>query len=293
MNKFENTDISILKGISNYSYIIAVVLIIVSLFTMPTGILLLLVAVVLMFNGRYFSKLINEKQRQLAQTKSSTVQKTIPSTQEIERQQLIRNRPSIKDRLAYDAWEDKYHETFLDKTIHYSAHPDVLYQFDISNLLFYCSYTKKITNEDCYFIPQEYYEKVKNYLQSINTLLSNFSRKTPAFPSIVYSSTQLKFERTDKSINDFCVFLHHPLTQTGKLSKFPYSLTLRFGKEDLSQIKIYFDKFGSFIKGELICWHNKKCYLLTASVFNKELQITKAYINNNGKKEKIFDITEK
>lgn len=80
MNKFENTDISTLTGISKYSYIIAIVLIIVALFTMPTGILLLLVVAALIFNGRYFSKLADEKQRQIVETEVSQPQRKINYT---------------------------------------------------------------------------------------------------------------------------------------------------------------------------------------------------------------------
>ena len=178
-----------------------------------------------------------------------------------------------------------------NKSVHYNKQNGIFYQFDVNQMTFYRSYEKSGIDIDIYYIPKNYIDKVKNYVITINAILSSFCQKYQSIELHNYKPNDLIFDKNGLS-DDFCVFLHHPLTATGKIAKYPYSLSLRFGSSDISDLEVYFDKYGNFLKGEFCCWHNKQCYLLTATVFNKELQITKAKINKLGKKEKIFDIKE-
>lgn len=177
------------------------------------------------------------------------------------------------------------------KTAHYSKkRSDVFYQFDIDKMVF-CFSGKHgdVDYADFYFIPSEYHEKASHNLTTINILLNNIHKNHPQIPLFQYSLSNLEFARKSSELNNFCMFCHHPLNYHGKPNMHPYSLTLQFGEMNNSFFNIYFDVHGNVAKIRFVCWSNI-CYIFNAKIFDKELQITSAYKNANGKKERIFDI---
>lgn len=173
----------------------------------------------------------------------------------------------------------------------YKKLADVYYQFDIDKLKLY---TKGQLNKvgDFYFItPEEYKNKCKNYVATINLLLKKAHDDCNNFPLIQYNAETLKFDRTDLNINNFCILQHHPLTATGKTAKYPYSILLWFNNKRNDWVHVYFDKNGNFAKGQVNSWV-PEWYGCAIKIFQKELQICRIdKLNSGGVKERIYDRT--
>ena len=232
-------------------YIISIILILLGVFTLPIGIIFLIIGAIMLFANLAANTELN---------KIETPTISSINTTGLTREQLLskKNQYSPTSR-EYATWENAYNETFIEKTLHYSKQNEITYQFDLTYLQFYRSYGKDNLYTDLYYIPKKYYEKVNSYLININLIIKKFTDTHKLFSIMTYNIEKLSFLRSNNPIDDFCVFRHHPLTKTGKIAKYPYSLSLRFGSGDHSCLDVYFDKLGNFIKGEFCCWQNKKC----------------------------------
>lgn len=174
---------------------------------------------------------------------------------------------------------------------HFSKVDDVNYFIDIDELPFY--YYGKCGDRymaDFHFIPSQFQDRVAQFLFSINAILKSVHQKFPLhIPLITYHTEDLKFNKLPNS-NMFSMFCHHPLNYSGKPSKDPFSISLRFGEKDNTSIQLYFNKFGYLHKINLICWIRQTLYKFQAEPFQNELQIVSAYQSIGVKETCIFDI---
>lgn len=214
-----------------------------------------------------------------------------------ETKDILKRRPDCDPySQEYQDWANEYEESKLNKSIHHpSMKSDVFYQFLLNDLTFrYSCKNNNGAGTDVYYItrPQDK-EKVANcFLINLNLTLENFNKVHTNLPRFVYDPSLLSFEESINYRGVVCKFFHHPLTPTGQTAKYPYSLLLGFGTSTNSSAGLYFDKFGNVVKGDLVFWHYKNCYVLKLTVYNKEFQVTQIQILDNGRKEKIFDIKE-
>lgn len=287
MKTFEDYSIEELERFRTIFVIIMVVAAVIALMTTWAFFIIALFCLIPISNC---NRCINDK-RQFEEYCSK-----IPDIKKQETKDILARRPNCDpNSKQYQDWATEYEESKLDKNIRYpEKHEDVFYQFKLEDMTFrYVGYIGNNKYADVYYITNaKYKEKFKNYLISINLILTNFNKNYPLFPPLSYSPGSLAFDETLTYTKVVCKFFHHPLTPTNKLAKYPYSIMLSFGDSDSSSFTLSFDKFGNAAKGEFVCWHNDVCYLLDAGVYNKEFQIVRAYRNDLGKKVKLFDIKE-
>ncbi len=169
----------------------------------------------------------------------------------------------------------------------YQIQNDVHYQLDISKLHY--AYSDSAYKEDYYDIPNEYRNKCENYILITNIALNNFyDAYDPAY-KMYLDETQINL-KNDENVRHSS-FRHHPLTDTGRLKKHPYSVRCEV---DNGQAIWYFNQYGSIIRIE-VSFHTREkgkylAFSYVISVKYKELQVTNVCEHTEQGKKNVFSL---
>jgi hypothetical protein len=191
---------------------------------------------------------------------------------------------SIKKLLksAFSTHSHKIQST-TTTTRHFQISDDIILCYDINKMKWtFKGRTSLGVDADFYIFPVEYHDNVKALLDVINPLLNETHLLyTSQIPHFQYNKSDLKFDLNNKGTYDCCMFFYHPEDYQKKQNKIPYSMILRFGNKNHSQLRIYYTRKGEISKIVCICWATY-CYEITYTVIDNELSLYSVYKMDNG-----------
>ena len=154
---------------------------------------------------------------------------------------------------------------------------------------------------DVYFIPKGMRQFATEQVCQINRHLQ-IAHDLTGIPPFRVDPLRLFFTHTSPFVYDATCLEYSPLTKTGKLSKYPYSIsfcdTPEHGSASRGGSHIHgclFFKSGSLdlYKAHAYCWYNRNSYSVYVGEHQGEVQILRVEtVNKQGEKVRIYDCSE-
>jgi hypothetical protein len=107
----------------------------------------------------------------------------------------------------------------------------------------------------------------------LNNLIQEACKYEKKLKVCLLEPSMINFKVTSNDRNDFCFFKYEPLTNTGKMSKYPLILNFHT-KEDKILGEIYYIDNDVIGKARVICWINHHLFVLSIKSKNNALSLS-------------------
>lgn len=140
--------------------------------------------------------------------------------------------------------------------------------------------------ETYYYLSATQLSQCQEYLETLKKVYSSCKAAYPKIKVPEYKKDELNFFQGHDGTIKSCLFFIHQFTGTGKISKHPSSMSLRFKNNlNFSNNRLYFDKSGKINRVET--YYDQ--YSAIATFKDEEITITNIYMTDKlGKKNKVF-----